>query len=444
MNTPRTRSRAGRFLADLWRSMALAIVCCVSAMISADAAAVSPAPLIGAIRFEGNQVTRDSVLRQQLLIHVGQPLKPAAVEASRQAIMNLGLFVRVEDHIEPMAEHRVAVVFSVKEKTYTWGLPRIGRSIDGDISYGGQLEFDNLLGLNQRLKLIAEQKRIANGGLSDQQSVEYSAARLPGSAYGVSTKISSTEQREFLYSSSGAQGEYQNNVLNINAALTRWLRRSGPNNGWSAGVGIGMSWIQNKYLSGAPGLVSSGRNIGVSTNVDYTNVSLDGYGYRRGVAFGVGIGGGGPFIGSDYNEIALGGYLRHYQHLAGKYANLNYQLRFGFSSQSLLRGPAYTLGGANTLRGYVRDSLEGNAYVLANIEYLHPVFGNPLFRGVLFTDLGNAWYRGEPDAWRIEPAFGAGLRWHIQWLVDVNLRVDAAYAVGQKRYQIYVGSNSMF
>lgn len=423
----------------------LSLAAFVGASTDASAsAAPESASLIGAIRFEGNRVTRGVVLRQQLLIRVGEPLSQPAVEASRQAIMNLGLFVRVEDRIEPMPDRRVAVIFAVKEKTYVWALPRLGRNNDGDISYGGQLEFDNLFGLDQRLKLIAEQKRIAGGGTSDQQSIEYSSARIPNTAYGFSARVGATEQRERLYAPDGTSGTYRNEVLSLSAGLTRWLDRNGPNSGWSGGVGMDVSLVRYRYLAGAPGLAASGRDAGMNVHVDYTRVALGRYGYRRGVEYGLSLGGGGRFIGSDYDQLALGGYYRRYRQPGGGSSNLNYQLRFGFSSRSRLLGPAYTLGGADTLRGYARDSLEGNAYMLANVEYLHPLFGRPLLRGVLFTDLGNAWYRGTAKPWRLDQALGVGLRWHIDWLVNVDLRVDAAYAPGQRRSQIYVGSRSMF
>lgn len=440
----RTRVRGCRLQGLCWQVVVLWALISVSSMVSISAAPSSSVPLIGAISFKGNQVTRNRVLRQQLLIKVGQPLVPAAVEASRQAIMNLGLFVRVQDHIEPMSDHRVMVVFTVKEKTYTWALPRLGRTPDGDISYGGQIEFDNLYGLNQRLKLVVEQKQIAGGGVSDQQSIEYSTPRFPGTALGFSTKISHSAQRELLYAPDGTAGEYRNDALNLNAAITQWLNQEGPNSGWSGTVGMGASLDDYQYLSGAPGLASSGRTVGVNSGIDYTNVALGEYGYRRGVAYGLGVGLAGRFLGGDYNQIGVSGYYRGYRHLGGKFANLNYRLQFGYSSRSTLSGAAYTLGGADSLRGYVRNSLEGNIFVLANIEYLHPVFGNPVLRGVLFTDVGNAWYRGNADPWQLEPSLGVGLRWHIDWLVNVNLRVDAAYALGQKRYQIYVGSRSMF
>lgn len=407
------------------------------------AAATAADPLIGAIRFEGNHVTRDAVLRQQLLIRVGEPLVAARVAASRQAIMNLGLFVRVEDRVEPLPNGQVAVIFTVKEKTYTWALPRLGRNADGDITYGGQLEFDNLFGLDQRLKLIVEQKQVAGGGTSDQQSIEYSTPRLPGTAYGFSARVTHTTQLEQLEAPDGSIGEYRNRNLGLNTAITRWLSRDGPNSGWSGSVGLGVSQTDYGYVSGARGLASSGREVGVTVGVDYTRVALGRYDYRNGVEYGISASAGGPVIGSDYNQAATGGYYRRYRRLGGD-QNLNYQLRFGFSSRSRLLGPAYTLGGADTLRGYVRDSLEGNAYMLANVEYLHPLFGQPLLRGVVFTDVGNAWFRGDDSPWRLDSSAGLGLRWHITWLVNVNLRVDAAYAFGQHRYQVYVGSNSMF
>ena len=397
---------------------------------------------IAAIHFAGNAVTRESVLRQQLTIRVGEPLDPAAVEASRQAIMNLGLFTEVTDAVEETPDGAV-VTFTVHEKLYTWLLPRLGRNTDGDISLGGELRFDNLNGLDQRLKFIVEQKNIAGGGTELRKAAEFSAPRLLGTPYGLGASFNETKRRETLYSGV-QQGEYDRRTRSLGLNLSRWLNRDGPNSGWHGDAGLNISRQHYFYRSGTPGLGQSSQDVGVSLGAGYTRVNLRRYDYREGLEYGGGVSVGGPQIGADNYHFSLTGYLRRYLPLSTPNTNLNYQLRAGYSNHSAAAGAGFSLGGADSLRGYERDSVTGDVYLLANIEYLRPLFGQERLRGVLFTDLGNAWSHNDFAPWNLQPSVGAGIRWHIAWLVNVDLRVDGAYALGQKRYQFYFGTKSTF
>ncbi|WP_455385812.1 BamA/TamA family outer membrane protein, partial [Acidihalobacter prosperus] len=344
---------------------------------------------IAAIRFAGNEVTRESVLRQQLTIRVGEPLDPAAVETSRQAIMNLGLFTKVTDSVEQTPKGAV-VTFTVHEKLYTWLLPRLGRNTDGDISLGGELRFDNLNGLDQRLKFIVEQKDIAGGGTELRKAVEFSAPRLLGTPYGLGLSLNETKRKETLYSGV-EQGEYDRRNRSLALSLSRWLNRDGPNSGWHGDAGLSVSRQRYFYQSGTPGLAQNSQDVSVSLGAGYTRVNLRRYDYRDGLEYGGGASVGGPQIGADNYHFSLSGYLRRYLPMATPNTNLNYQLRAGYSNHAAAAGDGFSLGGADSLRGYERGSVTGDVYLLANVEYLRPLFGRERLRGVVFTDLGNAW-----------------------------------------------------
>lgn len=414
----------------------------VLAFCTLGSAARADTVRIAAIRFAGNEVTRDSVLRQQLTIRVGEPLDPAAVEASRQAIMNLGLFTKVTDSVKQAPDGAV-VTYTVHEKLYTWVLPRLGRNTDGDISLGGELRFDNLNGLDQRLKFIVERKNIAGGGIELRKAVEFSAPRLLGTPYGLGASFNETKRRETLYSGA-AQGEYDLRSRSLGLSLSRWLNRDGPNSGWHGDAGLNVSRQHYSYRAGTPGLGQNNQDVSVSLGAGYTRVNLRRYDYRQGLEYGGGVSVGGPQIGADYYHFSLSGYLRRYLVLSTPNTNLNYQLQAGYANHSAAVGDGFSLGGADSLRGYERGSVTGDVYLLANIEYLRPLFGRKRLRGVAFTDLGNGWSHSDFAPWNLQPSVGVGIRWHISWLVNVDLRVDGAYALGQKRYQFYFGTKSTF
>ncbi|MHB8414425.1 MAG: POTRA domain-containing protein, partial [Acidiferrobacteraceae bacterium] len=70
---------------------------------------------IVAIRFVGNKVTRPSVMLQEMTIHVGDPVDRRKIAASRQAIMNLGLFKSVHTKLLPTKNGKILQV-AVKVK----------------------------------------------------------------------------------------------------------------------------------------------------------------------------------------------------------------------------------------------------------------------------------------------------------------------------------------
>jgi outer membrane protein assembly factor BamA len=79
-------------------------------------------------------------------------------------------------------------------------------------------------------------------------------------------------------------------------------------------------------------------------------------------------------------------------------SNLAFRL-FGYASEGNLVNPVY-FGGLDTLRGYNFRSIHGDQGFFTNIEWRFPLFDNlqtPVFnfgavRGVVFADIGGAWY----------------------------------------------------
>ncbi len=396
-----------------------------------------------AIRFVGNKITRDSVLRQQLTIHVGQPFNAAQVAASRQAIMNLGLFSSVSDSVKHTPKG-VIITFIVHEKIYTWGYPLLSRDINGNISYGGQIQSDNLFGLDQTLKLVIKRNRPTNGGDQLQETLSYLAPRISGSPYNIDTNLTQTSQPQLSLGEGGDQGDYSQRTRSLGVTISRWLFRQGPSTGWSGSLGWSLSATHYQWLSGTKGLAQNSRSSGFSVGASYTDVDLHAYSYRSGEAFGTSFGFGATRRVRTYPQLSLSAYLRRYRRLSTPLTNLNYRLQAGVAWQSSALGPAYSLGGGNSLRGYQSGSIEGDAFFLANVEYLRPIFNQTRVRGVVFMDAGNAWPLQAIRPWNLYSDIGLGLRIAIPWLVKVDLRMDCAYAVGQRRYRCYFGTHNMF
>lgn len=412
-----------------------------------DADAAAPI-VIDEIRFSGNKVTRPETMLQEMTVRAGTPASRSDVEASRQAIMNLGIFKEVRAEVTPIAG-RTVLTITVVEKRYLLPLPRINRNADGDISYGAQLRWDNAFGRNQQIKTTYEDTQAASGDASESSEIsgEFSWPRVNGSPYGM-TFGTRWEQRLVDANREGFPGTvYDLDTKSVGFSVSRLLKTGGPSTGWS--VHTGLSWNRNVYdnLGPIPASVHASRQlVGWQLGAGFSDVRDYLYS-RAGEEYGYGLDLGVPTLGSDIFYYLHNIYLRKYTLITERpHVSLDYQLKFGIGSVEESNGLGnYALGGASTLRGYPRDSINGNAFVLGNIEYRQPLFGLKELRGVVFFDAGNAYISGSDiDLLDLKTSIGIGLRYNVTTFVKVQLRLDYGYALNSGDSKAYGGSDESF
>ncbi|MDF3059083.1 MAG: surface antigen [Rariglobus sp.] len=116
-----------------------------------------PAVTVGAVRFEGNTRTRESIMRRRVRDGEGDALNPLTMERSRYRLARLGVFETVDLHYEPPTGGVRDAVFTVRE------LPRWDASLlAGYGSYeqlrgGVELQQTNLLGRAHQSRLLLVQ-----------------------------------------------------------------------------------------------------------------------------------------------------------------------------------------------------------------------------------------------------------------------------------------------
>jgi outer membrane protein insertion porin family len=123
-----------------------------------------PAVTVGQVRFEGDDYTRESILRRRVSAKPGDPLNPLRLDRSRYRLSRLGAFEQVELHYEPPTGETRDAVFTVKE------LPRVEASLmAGYGSYeqvrgGVELEQNNLFGRAHQARLTLVQSMKSTRG----------------------------------------------------------------------------------------------------------------------------------------------------------------------------------------------------------------------------------------------------------------------------------------
>ena len=424
--------------------LAIALVMFLHGMLSAFAAQGSG--VITQIRFSGNKVTEERVLRQEMLVREGDLPDPNKIEKSRQAIMNLGLFKTVEADVLQEEEATVLLI-TVDERYYFLPLPLLdARLEEEEYSYGIEVRYDNLAGLNQRLKLTYEHKKSVDKEipLRKEGSFSYSYPRIYGTRNNLGVNAKIIRRDIDVLEGDIVTGEYRIDERSTGFRFSRWLNPESISQGWLAGAGMSVSQQIYTSRTGVADGYKNSQALEVNFGLDYSAVQEFPF-HREGSAYGYGFSLALPGIGSDYSYNRHRLYHRNYHVLQEGKANLNTQIKLGLANGSSFGAPAFGLGGGSSLRGYDSDVVSGNAMIQLNAEYHRDVGGYHQLRGVVFSDVGNAWPGVEEVKFgKFLTSVGLGLRWRVQSFVDLTLRIDTAYALDTKATKVYASTSSSF
>lgn len=449
----KTRAGPGVAGSGLRWSLVLSVLFALQPAFGADTPAVSGdaagLPVIREIVFTGNEVTRREILAQEMLVHVGGPADPVLIEQSRQAIMNLGLFVSVFA-ITDARDDGVVLRIHVKEKYYFLPVPKLNRNEQNQISLGAEIAIDNLGGFNQQFKLRYESEDAP--GLSNREITSYYAGyyypRLLGTTFNLRSEIGKDVSPAEEVSGTSLLSLYEKEAWTATLMLTRWLNPVGPSHGWLAGGGL--VWRRNiyDYVSGpSTPTFQDSMAVGIAASIQFVDVADYLYS-RSGIDYGYTGEYGSKTLGSDthYNRHEFY-YRRYFLFDAAKHENVDVQAKLGLSSGDMFLGDlyAYAIGGNKSLRAYDSGSITGNAYALLNVQYLRSLFGyNPL-RGSVFIDAGNAYPNNlELHLGKLHWDVGLGLRLRLKAFVKVDLRLDVAYAPETNQTRAFLGTREMF
>ncbi len=395
------------------------------------------------IRFVGNEVTRPAILLQEMSIHVGDPVDLERIEESRQAMMDLGLFKRVDAEVL-QGDAGPILQITVAEKHYVLPVPRLNRNADGDISYGVQLRLDNLGGLNQRLRATFEHETPADSEEDRQElRAEYHYARVAGTPYSLDVDAGNLREELVVETDGVETARYRHDARSVGFLVSRFLKVEGPSRGWRVGSGLVFNHNVFEHLEGTPGLYNNNSATSVRGVAAYTDVRDLLYS-RTGVSYGYDLLAQIPGSWELHDPALHRFYYRRYVPIPDlPHHNFNMQLQVGLSHE--YQSSPYALGGSTTLRGYPRNSVVGKSFVLGNFEYLAPLPHTRSLRGGVFLDVGNAYPSSRGiDLTELKTSIGLGLRWRLKSFVDITLNVDFAYAINAAESKTYASTKDAF
>lgn len=389
----------------------------------------------------GNKKTKDYVILREFNQKKGQPFNKFLVRRSVEKVYNLGYFDDVNVRLlEGSTPDKVVIEIDVLE--HKTGTITLGAGYSDSDGFVGIVEVgeDNLRGTGDKIKVHWE-----FGGTAGYKnySVSYLRPWIDSKGTSLGLTIFDREDTYTDYNSDGDEisqyvktqkginvslgrqtGEYTRDYVTLETRKDGWKFDEDENSGYNyaAGPGTGTaeekaaypgySWDNGDYDFAGKNYIEN--NFGRTNSVSWQKVydSRDNiYDPKRGKRVSATVQWAGHGLGGDFDYYKFTGEYRNYKAI-GNNQVIAFRARLGWAQGDVPYSALYTLGGADTLRGFEDDQFRGKKMYNATLEYRVPIFNK--VTGVLFTDMGDAWdapnvtwYDGDKS---FNISVGAGIR----------------------------------
>lgn len=366
----------------------------------------------------GNKKTKDYVILREFNQKKGQPFNKFLVRRSVEKVYNLGYFDDVNVRLlEGSTPDKVVIEIDVLE--HKTGTITLGAGYSDSDGFVGIVEVgeDNLRGTGDKIKVHWE-----FGGTAGYKnySVSYLRPWIDSKGTSLGLTIFDREDTYTDYNSDGDEisqyvktqkginvslgrqtGEYTRDYITLETRKDGWKFDEDENSGYNyaAGPGTGTaeekaaypgySWDNGDYDFAGKNYIEN--NFGRTNSVSWQKVydSRDNiYDPKRGKRVSATVQWAGHGLGGDFDYYKFTGEYRNYKAI-GNNQVIAFRARLGWAQGDVPYSALYTLGGADTLRGFEDDQFRGKKMYNATLEYRVPIFNK--VTGVLFTDMGDAW-----------------------------------------------------
>lgn len=364
----------------------------------------------------GNKKTKDYVILREFNQKKGQPFNKFLVRRSVEKVYNLGYFDDVNVRLlEGSTPDKVVIEIDVLE--HKTGTITLGAGYSDSDGFVGIVEVgeDNLRGTGDKIKVHWE-----FGGTAGYKnySVSYLRPWIDDKGTSLGVTIFDREDTYTDYNSNGDNiseyvktqkginvslgrqtGEYTRDYLTLESRKDGWKFDEDENSGYNYAEGPGEGsdpakygdyvWNNEGYDFKGDNYIEN--NFGRTNSITWQKVfdSRDNiYDPKRGKRISSSIQWAGHGLGGDFDFYKFTGEYRSYKRVFSDHV-IAFRARVGWAQGDVPYSMLYTLGGADTLRGFEDDQFRGKKMYNATLEYRVPIFNK--VTGVVFTDMGDAW-----------------------------------------------------
>ncbi len=420
-----------------------------------------PRVSVAGIITQGNDFTRDRVIRRELLFDTGEPCDPEKVALSQQRLHRLGFFKKVS--IKPIirATRREERDFLVKVKERKSGAVELGLgygTADGLRGFA-ELSHKNLEGSGRSISLRGDVSYFIRGVSISKEEMDFSQSYLEFHErkfnlgfrepwlfdYNIDARINVIDFLERnTVDLSGETIRYDlredSTILGLDREIARFVRGS---------IQYKFSLLDYLNIEGKEGeleLEEEPRQLGILSSILIRDTRNDLFNPTRGTLETLTIDFSSSYLGSEGEFLKSFGRFNLYFPLYKRFiAAVSLRAGYGFPygiSKELPLSEKFRLGGSNSLRGFREDSLgPGDIMFSSSLEIRFPLFWG--FGGTVFSDEGDVWQEGEDVD--IRDSAGFGLRYLTPigpFRFDVGFKLDRRKEEGEglSEWHFFIGN----
>ena len=421
----------------------------------------------------GNKKTRDKVITREFVQKKGKPFNKFLVRRSVERVYNLGFFDDVNVRMLPGEQDPNNVIIEIDVLEHKTGTITLGAGYSKSDGLMGIIEFgeENFRGTGDKFKVhweIGGKKKYKNYQISylkpwiDSKGTslgfsffnredEYTDYNEDGNEVAEYNKKS----RGFNISFGRQTGEYTRDYLTLESRKDSYRWDSDDSSGYrydtdaiskptgSSGndwdnrkPGTNQNWnfASNNYVK---------NNFGRINSITWQKVydSRDNiYDPTRGRRISYTAQWAGHGLGGDFDFYKFTAEARMYKKLGAKNV-LAFRARGGFIQGDAPYSQLFTLGGADSLRGYEDDQFRGKYMYNATLEFRFPIVKK--VSGVLFTDIGDTWDAPNVTWYNSKKTFNYGVGAGIRVTTPIG-PVKLDYGVGKHKNKFHFSFGTQF
>lgn len=420
----------------------------------------------------GNKKTRDKVITREFVQKKGKPFNKFLVRRSVERVYNLGFFDDVNVRMLPGDQDPNNVIIEIDVLEHKTGTITLGAAYSESDGLMGIIEFgeDNFRGTGDKFKVhweIGGKKKYKNYQISylkpwiDSKGTslgfsffnredEYTDYNEDGNEVAEYNKKS----RGFNISFGRQTGEYTRDYLTLESRKDTYKWDSDDSSGYrydtdaiSNTTGSGNDWNNTNPSTGGSWNFASNNyvknNFGRINSITWQKVydSRDNiYDPTRGRRISYTAQWAGHGLGGDFDFYKFTAEARMYKKLGAKNV-LAFRARGGFIQGDAPYSQLFTLGGADSLRGYEDDQFRGKYMYNATLEFRFPIVKK--VSGVLFTDIGDAWDAPNVTWYNSKKTFNYGVGAGVRITTPIG-PVKLDYGVGKHKNKFHFSFGTQF
>ena len=409
----------------------------------------------------GNKKTRNKVITREFVQKKGKPFNKFLVRRSVERVYNLGFFDDVNVRMLPGEQDPNNVIIEIDVLEHKTGTITLGAGYSKSDGLMGIVEFgeDNFRGTGDKFKVhweIGGKKKYKNYQISylkpwiDSKGTslgfsffnredEYTDYNEDGNEVAEYNKKS----RGFNISFGRQTGEYTRDYLTLESRKDSYKWDDDDSSGfrYDKNAGKGTNWDNGSYNFASDNYVKN--NFGRINSVTWQKVydSRDNiYEPTRGRRISYTTQWAGHGLGGDFDFYKFTAETRMYKKLGAKNV-LAFRARAGFIQGDAPYSQLFTLGGADSLRGYEDDQFRGKKMYNATLEFRFPIVKK--VSGVLFTDIGDAWDAPHVTWYNSKKTFNYGVGAGVRITTPIG-PVKLDYGVGKHKNKFHFSFGTQF